>query len=372
MADWQTIAAVAGLVQYLKPAAVPPAGPGAGGPPNPFGGGGMKLDLGSVQLKKAAPVATPEPSPKAASDQGGLFAAIAQRKAKMEQNPDLDPDRMKGQLAPEVAAEEKKIETVAVPAPPKKQVVEGQDNGGWVELLSPDGVPYYYNKVTKVTQWDKPEELKTEAEKDKAGDWVWMPDPQLGFVPARVLEGYNDMFHHLQCEDGTQNHSLKKATTQLDRCLWHVFRSVKHISDLVLLDEMSLPLILHTLKSRFQTNNIYTNVGTILISINPYKRLPIYTPDIIDQYHKRGNKWVPPHVYLIASEAYNQLLETKCPQSICISGESGAGKTECTKQALQFLAEVAGSSTSNVEQKILASNPILEGMFRIIVTVWGK
>jgi myosin heavy subunit len=68
---------------------------------------------------------------------------------------------------------------------------------------------------------------------------------------------------------------------------------------------------------------------------------------------------MPPHVYLIADDAFNDLIAHSCDQSIVISGESGAGKTECTKQALEYLAEIAGS-TDNVEQRILKANPILE------------
>jgi myosin-1 len=121
--------------------------------------------------------------------------------------------------------------------------------------------------------------------------------------------------------------------------------------DLVMLDEMNQPLILHNLSERFKKNEIYTNVGTILISMNPYVRLPLYTPTIIDEYRHRGNKQLAPHVFTISDDAYNNLIENNRSQSIVISGESGAGKTECTKQCLQYLAEVAGSST-NVEQKV--------------------
>ena len=129
--------------------------------------------------------------------------------------------------------------------------------------------------------------------------------------------------------------------------------------DLVMLDVMNEPLILYTLKERFQKNGIYTNVGTILISINPYKRLPLYTPQVIDEYMKRGNRKLDPHIYMIADDSFRNMRESMSGPSIVISGESGAGKTECTKQCLQYLAEIAGSST-NVEQRILLANPILE------------
>jgi myosin heavy subunit len=101
------------------------------------------------------------------------------------------------------------------------------------------------------------------------------------------------------------------------------------------------------------------NVGTILISCNPYKALPLYTPAIIDAYRKRGSKKLAPHVFEIADDSFRMMLEKVQPQSMVISGESGAGKTECTKQALQYLAEIAGSA-NGVEQRILYANPILE------------
>jgi myosin heavy subunit len=130
-------------------------------------------------------------------------------------------------------------------------------------------------------------------------------------------------------------------------------------SDLVMLDVMNLPLILNTLRHRFKQGQIYTNVGDILISINPFRPLPLYTPMVIDQYQHRGSSEMAPHVFIVADDALRGLMSSEMNQSIIISGESGAGKTEATKQCLQYLAESAGSS-SHVEQKILMANPILE------------
>lgn len=254
--------------------------------------------------------------------------------------------------------EMKKKETKALPAPTTKpKPTQSAEAADWMELTTPEGYKYYHNKVSNVTTWDKPDCLKSPDEMDRAGEWVWMPHEDWGYVPAKKLPGtFGDGKVHLEDEEG-QRHTVT-AKAQLDELKWSSLRRI--VADLVMLDDMSLPLILHNLKTRFQNNDIYTNVGSILISINPYKMLPLYTPTIIDNYHNRGTKTMPPHIYLIADEAYKNLLDSKKSQSIVISGESGAGKTECTKQALQFLAEVAGSATSNVEQRILASNPILE------------
>ena len=125
------------------------------------------------------------------------------------------------------------------------------------------------------------------------------------------------------------------------------------------MDEISEPMIQNNLRLRFQKHQIYTNIGTILISVNPFKRLPLYTPSVIDDYIHKGKRDMPPHVFNIAEAAFRHLMDDKSDQSILISGESGAGKTEATKQCLMFFAECAGSVTG-VEQNILLSNPILE------------
>jgi len=80
---------------------------------------------------------------------------------------------------------------------------------------------------------------------------------------------------------------------------------------------------------------------------------------MVSKYNKRGNKVLPPHPFDVADSCYKTLLEIEKNQSILVSGESGAGKTETTKQCLMFLAEVAGSE-SNIEQRVLSVNPILE------------
>ncbi len=360
LAGWTAIGQIPGLLDFLsfKPPVMTPS-----------------------VLKPANP--TPAPAPVAASGGGDLFAAIAARRAKNE-NPDTAASSMSlqtnnnnnnnnksdsaspsslfgakrnspvNETKSEVRTEQPKKITKALPK--KENQLKPGEAEGWNELFTPEGVPYYFNKNTRETTWDKPDCMKSSDEFDRDGDWVWMPHDDWGFLPARRLTGYNDGKIHLETEDG-QHHAIP-GKTELDTISWSSLR--REVSDLVMLDDMSLPLILRSLQTRFEKNEIYTNVGTILISINPYKRLPLYTPTIISKYRTRGTKNIAPHVYLIADQAFNNLLEFKQPQSIVISGESGAGKTECTKQALQYLAEVAGSSTSNVEQRILATNPILE------------
>lgn len=107
---------------------------------------------------------------------------------------------------------------------------------------------------------------------------------------------------------------------------------------------------------------LQTLTGSILVAVNPYQVLPIYGLEQIRLYKDKRIGELPPHIFAIADNAYGRLCRTRANQSIVISGESGAGKTESTKLVLQFLAAVSGQH-SWIEQQILEANPIMEGHF---------
>lgn len=136
---------------------------------------------------------------------------------------------------------------------------------------------------------------------------------------------------------------------------------VKHLlspmDDLVFmqLTEFSEPSLLHQLRQRYIKDIIYTSVGDMLISINPYKPLPLYTHSITRAYQKADSQLVstilPPHVFGVTSRAYSGLVEEHRNQCILITGESGAGKTETTKIVLQYLSDVAIMSAQDASRK---------------------
>ena len=142
------------------------------------------------------------------------------------------------------------------------------------------------------------------------------------------------------------------------------------IPDMIKLDVLHSASILHNLKTRFFRDEIYTNVGSILISVNPFKRLPIYTQAFINKYSKASamaiqEGSVPPHIFASAKNAYESMHREQKSQSIVISGESGAGKTEATKQVLQYLTTVSAGREEEgeitpIEKMIIDSSPILE------------
>uniref|UniRef100_A0A3Q3JQK4 Myosin VAa n=1 Tax=Monopterus albus TaxID=43700 RepID=A0A3Q3JQK4_MONAL len=135
-------------------------------------------------------------------------------------------------------------------------------------------------------------------------------------------------------------------------------------NDLTALSYLHEPAVLHNLKVRFiDSKLIYTYCGIVLVAINPYEMLPIYGTDIINAYSGQNMGDMDPHIFAVAEEAYKQMARDERNQSIIVSGESGAGKTVSAKYAMRYFATVSGSATeANIEEKVLASNPIMEAI----------
>ncbi|ANB14876.1 myosin 1 [Sugiyamaella lignohabitans] len=141
------------------------------------------------------------------------------------------------------------------------------------------------------------------------------------------------------------------------------------MAELTFLNEAS---VVHNLATRYSIDNIYTYSGLFLVAVNPYKNLPIYGLDTINAYKNKHRDEVAPHIYSITDQAFRNMLETYESQSILVTGESGAGKTENTKKVIQYLAAIASESNktsqrnrpngkgATFEQQILQANPILE------------
>ncbi|XP_038143561.1 unconventional myosin-Ib isoform X5 [Cyprinodon tularosa] len=134
------------------------------------------------------------------------------------------------------------------------------------------------------------------------------------------------------------------------------------VGDMVLLEPLSEDSFLENLKKRFDHNEIYTYIGSVVISLNPYRSLPIYTPDKVEEYRNRNFYELSPHIYALADEAYRSLRDQDKDQCILITGESGAGKTEASKLVMSYVAAVCGKGqeVNKVKEQLLQSNPVLE------------
>lgn len=132
--------------------------------------------------------------------------------------------------------------------------------------------------------------------------------------------------------------------------------------DLCKLNDLTEKTMLTILRNRFDKSTIYTYVGSILIAINPYYFYSIYNPKYSTLYQGHYLGELPPHIFAIADDSYNSMLNDKCNQAVIISGESGAGKTESTKFLLHQLMQLSAKfeETSSLDLITLGTGPVLE------------
>jgi len=134
------------------------------------------------------------------------------------------------------------------------------------------------------------------------------------------------------------------------------------LDDLTQLTHLHEPAVLSSLQNRFDIDKIYTFTGPILIALNPFKSIRgLYDEEVLKEFisDKPSSK---PHVFNTSNAAYRGICDRQKSQTVLISGESGAGKTETTKHVMKFLA-LAGSEdgqVTSVEKQVLESNPLLE------------
>ncbi|CAE7173042.1 unnamed protein product [Rhizoctonia solani] len=135
------------------------------------------------------------------------------------------------------------------------------------------------------------------------------------------------------------------------------------VSDMTLLTTISNDSVNDNLEKRWKNGEIYTYIGQVLISVNPFKDLGIYTEAVLESYKGKNRLEMPPHVFAIAESSYYNMKSYKDNQCVIISGESGAGKTEAAKRIMQYIAAVSGgqdNSITEIKEMVLATNPLLE------------
>jgi myosin heavy subunit len=187
---------------------------------------------------------------------------------------------------------------------------------------------------------------------------VFVPDGTGAYVPGVVVDDSDDTISVV--EVGGEEKMVEKEDV-------HPMNPQKFdgVEDCAELGYLSEPTVLYNLKLRYDAKVIYTYSGLFLVSINPYVFFPIYTDKIIQMYDGKRRDEIAPHVFSIADGAFRKLSQERQSQSILITGESGAGKTENTKKVIQYLAAIAGSGEGGkgaLEQQILQANPLLEAL----------
>ena len=172
--------------------------------------------------------------------------------------------------------------------------------------------------------------------------------------------------------------TVKRADTKeeetLDSAKADIFPANE--SDLMTDDHCALihlnePCVLENTRMRYTKDKIYTYTGKILVALNPFGPLSIYTDAIMAKYKDKdiGAKGLDPHVYAMGEAAFKHVKRHKTPAALIMSGESGAGKTETTKHLMRYLAwrsdstAVKGGSGAQLDKladAILSTNPLLE------------
>ncbi|XP_067390295.1 unconventional myosin-XV [Emydura macquarii macquarii] len=132
------------------------------------------------------------------------------------------------------------------------------------------------------------------------------------------------------------------------------------VEDMTQLQDLQEGAVLHNVKTRFDRELIYTYIGSILVSVNPYKMYNIYGTEQVLQYEGKALGENPPHLFAIANVAYSKMMDANHNQCIIISGESGSGKTEATKLVLRYLAAVNQKRHVTQQIEILEATPLLE------------
>ncbi|EDO16376.1 hypothetical protein Kpol_1051p25 [Vanderwaltozyma polyspora DSM 70294] len=211
--------------------------------------------------------------------------------------------------------------------------------------------------------------------------WVPVEDTTQLFTKAELVDSSNDnnlITNKKENEEQTVQLKLLSNGDIIDFPISKIFpvnpNIFDKVNDMSELTHLNEPSVLFNLENRYKDNLIYTYSGLFLVAINPYKNLDIYNQKIRELYHNQNpsskendvneienSSSLPPHIFNITENAYRNLLHDDNNQSILVTGESGAGKTENTKKILQYLASITQSlNKDNFETKILQSNPILE------------
>ncbi|XP_029675370.1 myosin heavy chain, muscle isoform X6 [Formica exsecta] len=229
---------------------------------------------------------------------------------------------------------------------PAPKAQEGED---------PDPTPYLFVSLEqKRIDQTKPYDAK------KA---CWVPDEKDGYLLGEIKATKGDVVS--VSLPGGETRDFKKD--QLQQVNPPKYEKAEDMSNLTYLNDAS---VLHNLKQRYYAQLIYTYSGLFCVAINPYKRFPVYTHRCAKLYRGKRRNEVPPHIFAISDGAYVNMLTNSENQSMLITGESGAGKTENTKKVIAYFATVGASTKKekeesdkkkgSLEDQVVQTNPVLE------------
>ncbi|BFF94368.1 myosin heavy chain muscle [Drosophila madeirensis] len=190
----------------------------------------------------------------------------------------------------------------------------------------------------------------------------WVPDEKEGYLLGEIKATKGDIV-----SVGLPGGEVKDfKSDKVEKVNPPKFEKLEDMADMTVLNT---PCVLHNLRQRYYAKLIYTYSGLFCVAINPYKRYPVYTNRCAKMYRGKRRNEVPPHIFAISDGAYVDMLTNHVNQSMLITGESGAGKTENTKKVIAYFATVGASTKKedpeakkkgSLEDQVVQTNPVLE------------
>ncbi|XP_049280835.1 myosin heavy chain, muscle isoform X1 [Anopheles funestus] len=189
----------------------------------------------------------------------------------------------------------------------------------------------------------------------------WVPEEKEGYVLGEIKATKGELVT-VALPGGETKDFKKDLVSQVNP---PKYEKCEDMSNLTYLNDAS---VLHNLRQRYYAKLIYTYSGLFCVVINPYKRYPLYTNRCAKMYRGKRRNEVPPHLFAVSDGAYVNMLTNHENQSMLITGESGAGKTENTKKVIAYFATIgaSGKKDENAEKKgsledqVVQTNPVLE------------
>ena len=199
---------------------------------------------------------------------------------------------------------------------------------------------------------------------------VWIPSAEQGYIKAELI-GDGTKPGTKKVKRSTDHAEKEIKSESIDKQNPPKYELLEDLADMTYLSEAS---VVYNLSQRYVKFLIYTYSGLFCVTVNPYKWLPVYDNHVVGIYQGKRKAEMPPHIFSISDNAYNDMLRERHNQSMLITGESGAGKTVNTKRVIQYFAVVAASGAAKdsgdgapalkgggtLEDQIVAANPAME------------
>uniref|UniRef100_A0A8B9NAN2 Myosin heavy chain n=1 Tax=Accipiter nisus TaxID=211598 RepID=A0A8B9NAN2_9AVES len=229
--------------------------------------------------------------------------------------------------------------------------------------MSRDAVMEVFGEAAPYLRKSEKERIEAQNQPFDAKTYCFVADPEVEYTKGKIKAAQDGKIT-VETEDG------RTLVVKSDDVYAMNPPKFDRIEDVAMLTHLHEPAVLYNLKDRYSSWMIYTYSGLFCVTVNPYKWLPVYNPEVVLAYRGKKRQEAPPHIFSISDNAYQFMLTDRENQSILITGESGAGKTVNTKRVIQYFATIAASGDlakkkeslmkGTLEDQIISANPLLE------------